>query len=248
MIRKFCIDNNYSLKGVYSDLGISGTLYDREGLNGIYNEVRRSNAIIVLVVNTSRLWRDDTAKVFIKRELIKLKAQVISIEQKNYNLYAKEPNDFLINGFMELLDQYDRLSINMKLANGRRQKAIEGIKACGSAPLGYTWISKKNRAPHLVINRGEAIIVRAIFTQYLKKKSIQRVALTLEEKQYLTRSEKSFSSAGIAYILKNRFYIGEVSHSDIRSSGLHEPLISKVIFRQVQSLLKKNNKNGGIKH
>lgn len=40
---------------------------------------------------------------------------------------------------MELLDQYDRLSINKKLANGRRQKARSGVKASDNAPIGYKW-------------------------------------------------------------------------------------------------------------
>ncbi|MCY9136852.1 hypothetical protein MOE66_19915 [Bacillus atrophaeus] len=85
-------------------------------------------------MNTSRLWRADNAKVMIKRQLMKDSARVSSIEQPTYSIYDRDPNDFLLNGMMELLDQYDRLSINMKLANGRRQKAKGGTKACGNPP------------------------------------------------------------------------------------------------------------------
>ena len=44
----------------------------------------------------------------------------------------------VIFGYL-LLDQYERLSINLKLAKGRKTKARSGQKACGVAPLGYRW-------------------------------------------------------------------------------------------------------------
>ncbi|MGM0710306.1 recombinase family protein [Brevibacillus parabrevis] len=100
---------------IFYDLGISGTEVEREGLNDMISsfgdEVKR-----VIVMNTSRLWRSDTVKVLVKRQLEKANADVVSIEQPTYSIYTKDLNDFLINGMMELLDQYERMSINLKLA------------------------------------------------------------------------------------------------------------------------------------
>ncbi|TDX89751.1 UNVERIFIED_CONTAM: hypothetical protein BJ099_1369 [Lysinibacillus xylanilyticus] len=48
----------------------------------------------VIVLNTSRLWRSDMAKVLIQRELKKYNADVKAIEQPNYSIYTHEPNDF----------------------------------------------------------------------------------------------------------------------------------------------------------
>ncbi len=53
-----------------------------------------------------------TVKVLVHRELKKAKSDVIIIEQPNYSIYSKDPNDFLINGMIELLDQYERMSIS----------------------------------------------------------------------------------------------------------------------------------------
>lgn len=78
----------------------------------------------IIVLNTSRLWRADIVKILIHRELKKHKVDIKSIEQPNYSIYNYDPNDFLINGMMELLDQYQRLEIAMKLGNESRSRGL----------------------------------------------------------------------------------------------------------------------------
>ncbi len=40
-----------------------------------------------------------------------------------YSIHKKDPSDFLIKGLMELLDQYQRLEIGLKLTKERNKKA-----------------------------------------------------------------------------------------------------------------------------
>lgn len=82
----------------------------------------------VVVLNTSRLWRSDIVKVLIQRELKKYRCDIKSIEQPCCSIHKKDPNDFLVNGLMELLDQYQRLEIALKLTKGRNKKANEILK------------------------------------------------------------------------------------------------------------------------
>jgi hypothetical protein len=49
--------------------------------------------------------------VLIQRELKKYGCDIKSIEQPFYSIHKKDPNDFWVNGLMELLDQYQRLEI-----------------------------------------------------------------------------------------------------------------------------------------
>ena len=112
-INEYCKKHHMELVELFVDKGISGTEIDRKGLTELltaFNGVRK-----VVVLNTSRLWRNDTAKVLIQRTLRQAHADVISIEQPTYSLYTDDPNDFLLNGIIELLDQYERLNINLKL-------------------------------------------------------------------------------------------------------------------------------------
>lgn len=46
----------------------------------------------------------------------------------------------------------------------------------------------------------------------------------------------------IRNILINRFYVGELRHSDLNVKGSHEPLINRITFGKVQSQLKRNKR------
>lgn len=73
----------------------------------------------------------------IQRELKKHEVDVKAIEQSSYSIYIHEPNDFLVNGMLELLDQYQRLEIALKLSRGRKKKAERGGYAGGGVLFGY---------------------------------------------------------------------------------------------------------------
>lgn len=237
-IKKYCKDNKLELVKIFRDEGVSGTQTDRHGLTDLLSSLNGINTIIVL--NTSRLWRNDTAKVLIHRELKKADADVLSIEQSNYSIYNKDPNDFLINGMMELLDQYERMSISLKLAKGRRTKVKSGQKACGNAPMGYKW----NAQAQIVIDEEKAELVKLIFKKYLELNSISKLQKFLMENKYRTSRDKDFSAQGICLILRNDFYKGIITHGDIIKEGNHEPIINKITFGKAQAMLDKNNKKG----
>ncbi len=243
-IKEYCKINKLEIVGIFRDLGVSGTIFPLDGITDLFAALSEGVIKRVVVMNTSRLWRADNAKVMIKRQLMKDNAIVTSIEQPTYSIYDRDPNDFLLNGMMELLDQYDRLSINMKLANGRRQKAKGGTKACGNPPLGYKWKHEGVKKPIVVFDDGKAEIVREIFRSYLDLKSIRKVQHCLFELGYKTHHGKDFSTMAIRNILTNRFYLGEVRHLDLIVKGQHQPLINKISFGKVQSQLRKNQRKG----
>jgi len=248
-IKDYCKNNNLELVEIFKDEGISGLTDLLASFNGV-------NKVIIL--NTSRLWRSDTVKVLIHRELKKAKADVISLEQPTYSIYNKDPNDFLLNGMMELLDQYERMSISLKLSKGRRTKAKSGNKSGGIAPLGYKW----NNKAEIELDNLTAPIVELIFKKYLEYGSISKVVNFLNDNGYKTQgsnrifskdtadvkvSEGKFTKQAISNILKNEFYKSVVKHDDIISEGKHVAIINKIIFGKVQAMLSKNLKNNNMK-
>ncbi|PWK08477.1 recombinase family protein [Tumebacillus permanentifrigoris] len=239
-IREWCKANNKKLVKIFYDLGESGTVVNREGLTDLlvsFNGVRR-----VVVLNTSRLWRSDTAKVLIKREIEKMGADVISIEQPTYSVFTRDPHDFLMQGFQELLDAYDRMSTNMKLAKGRKTKAKSGVKACGEAPIGYKWQHDGVDKPIVVVEPDAVHIVTTIFKKYLELGSVGKVRKFLNEQGFKTNRGKDFSDMSVLNILKNDFYVGKVRWNDMEQDGQHEPVISKITFGKVQAQLQRQNK------
>jgi len=231
-IKLYCEQNNIELSGTFEDLGISGTITDRPALLDLLSVLEKDDKILVL--NTSRLWRDDDAKIIIKKQIMNAKASVLSIEQPTYDIYTKDPNEYLLNAIMEILDQYDRMSIAMKMAKGRRAKAKKGEKACGLAPIGYKWINAD-----IVTDNQAADIVKDIYTAYVDLQSLQKVAEYCTEKGYKTSRGNDYSKATLKKILNNDFYIGIVTHNGNKTKGVHTPIIDRGLFDKVQTLLTK---------
>lgn len=232
-IKKYCKENNLELVKIFEDEGISGTEINRDGLTELITTFNGISKVVVL--NTSRFWRCDTVKALIQKEFKKVNADVISIEQSNYSIYSKDPNDYLVNAIMEALDQYERMSIALKLAKGRKTKAKSGIKACGNAPLGYKW----NDKAEIIINEEKYEIVKFIFSKFMELKSIAKVQRALTEAGYKTSQNKDFSFNSVKTILKNDFYKGVIRHGGIVKKGNHEPIINKIVFGKIQAILSK---------
>lgn len=231
-VSRYCNENNIILAGSFRDDGISGTRADREGLNDLLATLEQGDSVIVQ--NTSRLWRNDSVKVMVHHELKKCGADIISVEQRTYSIYSKDPNDFLFNGMMELLDQYERMTISMKLAKGRKARAKKGCKPCGTAPYGYKW-----RGNDIVIDYNNNLVVVDIFNKYIEFKSLAKVAEYCQCKGYKTATGKDFSKQALKNILENDFYTGVVTYAGKKVTGEHQPIISKDIYNIANVILKR---------
>lgn len=245
-IRKYATAHGLELEAVFTDAGISGNLKDtdedeaiskRAALMEMLSTLSAGDTVIVL--NTSRLWRSDMTKAIIRRELMKHGAKILSVEQPKYDLYTKDPNDYLINAIMEALDVYERMSIALKLARGRTIKARGGDKPAGVAPFGYQYSPDKK---HIDIDPEEAQAVKMIFTEGQKGQSLHQVANYLNAREIKTRRGKEWSAGNVQVIMRNRFYIGELTHQGKPIKGNHEPIISRVQFGKVQAQLDKRRR------
>lgn len=246
-IVNYCKDHDLELLKIFEDRGISGTeaveqdgeelISKRTGLVELLSVLNGTNTVVVL--NTSRLWRSDIAKVLIRREIEKKHGNIISIEQPNYNLYVKDPNEFLVNGMFELLDQYERMSITLKLARGRTTKATRGDKPAGVTPFGYSYSPDKKT---VVIEPVEAENVKRIFSMAQKGESLQQIADTFNNEGVVTRRGNEWSKQAIQTIIKNDFYIGTIRHQGRELKGNQPVIISKIQFGKVQASLQRNRK------
>ncbi|WP_435924022.1 recombinase family protein [Paenibacillus sp. DYY-L-2] len=231
-IRSYCQEQGWNLMNIYSDEGISGAKVDEEalevdriGFQSILAALSTQSIDSVIVLNTSRLWRSDIVKVLVHREFKKHGVDVRSIEQPTYSIYKKDPNDFLINGMMELLDQYQRLEIALKLGRGRYKKAEQGGYAGGRATFGY---KAKKGQKYIQVDEKQAITVRRVFQ--LKEKhpawTLTQVAETMNEEGYKTGQGRLFTKVQIKRILDKRdFYSGTYRYGNIEADGLHEAIL-----------------------
>ena len=109
----------------------------------------------------------------------------------------------------------------------------------GSAPFGYDRINSK-----LIVNESEAQQVRIIFLKYLQFGTVKALARHLNKQGILTKSKNlkngstrgggKFYVSSVRYILRNRFYIGEVVVEDGTVKGAHMPVLDRELFDAVQ--------------
>ncbi|MEK4824843.1 recombinase family protein [Niallia circulans] len=232
-IKAYCQAQGYTLLRLFKDEGISGAKVDEEALEvdrlGFQEMLEylthQKKVDYVVTLNTSRLWRSDIVKVLVHRELKKYGVDIRSIEQPQYSIHKKDPSDFLINGLMELLDQYQRLEISLKLGRGRNKKAQQGGYAGGNVALGYK-VEKGKKI--LVIDDRQAKTVQRVFD--LKEQypswSLTHLAEHLNEEGHRTKQEKLFTKVQVKRILDRKaFYSGLYHYGEIIADGKHQAIL-----------------------
>ena len=152
-----------------------------------------------------------------------------------------------------------RLTLNVLLsfAQFERELASERVKdkvaasrkkgkwTGGTVPLGYDAKDKK-----LVVNKAEAETVRTIFRRYLELKSFSRLVADLDQRGIVTKRRNTkvakyqggipFTYGPLAYVLKNRIYLGDMHHGGKWFKGEHDAIVESHTFQRVQELLKSN--------
>jgi site-specific DNA recombinase len=112
----------------------------------------------------------------------------------------------------------------------------------GPAPLGYRIEGKK-----LVVDTLQAEQVRTIFRRYLELESLTGLMRDLAARGILTKKRPlssgavrggiPFSNGPLAYLLRNRMYLGEVMHHGRTYPGEQPAIIDRDLFETVQAKL-----------
>ena len=239
-IEKYAKDHGITLERIFCDAGISGTQENRPALDELLLETLQEGDVVI-VHNTSRLWRSIFAQATVMKAIINAKANICSIDEPNFDVYKyqNDPENFMITGMLGMLDQWERMTIARKLARGRTSKANKGDKPAGSCPYGYRYTADKK---HVEPDPEEVPTLRRIFSEAQKGLSMDKIAALLNEQGLKTRKGNDWQKGSLHLILKNNFYTGVVTHQGKEIPGNHEPLISKVQFGKVQSQLKKRHR------
>lgn len=194
------------------------------------NDVRH-----ILVEKTDRLYRN--FKDFVLLE--DLDIEIILVKEGERISKESHSHAKFIHGIKVLMakNYIDNLSEEVK--KGMREKAEQGDWP-GKAPIGYV----NNKVTRLIeVDELRAPLVKRLFELY----SSGNYSLSgLRNKIYLdglrSTNGMQLSKSMIEWILKNPFYFGEFIWKNERFPGNHEPLISRTLFEQVQSLLCRDGK------
>ena len=126
----------------------------------------------------------------------------------------------------------DSLSENTK--RGFRQKVRRG-EFPGVAPLGYL-NDRVNRK--IIIDPKISLVVKELFEIYSKGNSTcKSLSLFLKSKGIVSRGGIPIHKSRVASILSNPFYFGYFRYKGEIHQGIHEPLITKKLFDQIQTVM-----------
>jgi DNA invertase Pin-like site-specific DNA recombinase len=227
------------IPGRYDDGAFSGASLDRPALQQLLADVRADKIDIVLVYKVDRLTRSlaDFAKLI---ELFDAhRVSFVSVTQ-SFNT-SSSMGRLTLNVLLSFA-QFERELIGERVRDKIAASKRKGLWVGGPVPLGYAAVDKK-----ILVVPAEAAAVRTIFARYLELGSVRALAEDLDRRGIRSKPRRRstgrtvgggrFGVGALAYLLKNRFYIGELVYRGEVHHGEHEPILDSALFEAVGAKL-----------
>jgi DNA invertase Pin-like site-specific DNA recombinase len=247
-----------ALPAAYNDGGFSGGSMERPALQRLLADIAGGMIDIIVVYKIDRLTRSlaDFARMV---ELFdRHQVSFVSVTQA-FNT-TTSMGRLTLNVLLSFA-QFEREVTGERIRDKIAASKAKGMWMGGTPPLGYDVPVGGTRA--LTINTAEADIVQRIFALYLELGSVHALAQRLRDegirsKHYVTAKGQSkgglpFSRGALFHLLRNRLYLGEITHRDKTNPGLHPAIVDGETFAAVQAQLdgqtrRQANKSGAKTH
>ena len=232
----------------YDDGGFSGGNTDRPALQRLLEDVRDGRVDIIVVYKVDRLTRSlaDFAKLV---ELFdRHGVSFVSVTQQ-FNT-TTSMGRLTLNVLLSFA-QFEREVTSERIRDKIGASKRKGLWVGGMTPLGYDTKDRK-----ITVNEAEADRVRTIFQSYLRLGSLNLLMADLHARGLVTkvRTLKTGQTVGgipftrgpLAYLLRNRFYVGEVVFKGETLGGEQSAIVDRELFDAVQVKLNEQVKHHNI--
>jgi len=233
------------LRAKYDDGGFSGGNTDRPALQRLLEDIQAGKIDVVVVYKVDRLTRSlaDFAKLV---ELFdKHNASFVSVTQQ-FNT-TSSMGRLTLNVLLSFA-QFEREVTSERIRDKISASKRKGLWVGGMVPLGY---DSKNRK--ITVNEAEAERTRTIFRSYLKLGSLNLLMAELRKRGIVSKIRKlrtgdmvggiPFTRGPLSHLLRNRFYIGEVSFKGEVLPGEQPAILDRDVFEAVQIKLSEQATN-----
>jgi site-specific DNA recombinase len=223
----------------YDDPGFSGGHTDRPALRRLLADIERGRIDIVVVYKIDRLTRSlaDFSKMVEVFE--RHGVSFVSVTQQ-FNT-TTSMGRLMLNILLSFA-QFEREVTGERIRDKIAASKRKGMWMGGVPPLGY---DVKDR--QLVINEREAAVVRRIFEEMLTLGSTTEIAANLNAEGITTKAwttQEGQTRAGaridkkyLYKLLRNRLYLGELSHKGNWYPGAHPAIIDHGLWGRVHEVL-----------
>jgi site-specific DNA recombinase len=227
----------------YDDPGFSGGNTERPGLKRLMADIERGQVDIVVVYKIDRLTRSlaDFSKMVEVFE--RQGVSFVSVTQQ-FNT-TTSMGRLMLNVLLSFA-QFEREVTGERIRDKIAASKRKGLWMGGVPPLGY---DVANRL--LVVNETEAEVVRRIFGEMLTIGSPTQIAEGLASEGITTKAWTTqdgqvrigtrMDRKYLFKLLRNRIYLGELSHKGSWFPGAHSAIIDHGLWGQVHEVLARDS-------
>jgi site-specific DNA recombinase len=204
-LEAYAISQGWEIIYYYIDEGLSAKDMNRTELQRMLKGVEEGVFDIVLVYKLDRLTRSVLDLYQLLETFDKYNVKFKSATEV-YDTTSAIGRLFIT--LVAALAQWERENLGERVSFGMQQKAKEGKWTVSTPPFGFNLNDSV-----LLINQGEAAIVKEIFSLYISGMGMWKIASILNEHGLKTRRNKQWGQNSIHYILKNPIYKGTTRYN-----------------------------------
>jgi DNA invertase Pin-like site-specific DNA recombinase len=207
----------------------------REQFGEMIEFLRRAQARIILVEKTDRLYRNFRDYVTlddfdVEIHLVK-EGEVLSKDSASHQKFIHGIKVLMAKNYIDNLSEEVKKGLYEKAANGQYP---------GQAPTGY--LNDRDRRI-MVIDPERAPLVRKMFELYATRDYTLDMLFDWAKSNGLwSKYGKPLSRGNIERILKNPVYYGGFVYGGKLYKGIHEPIVTKQLWDDVQAAFGRHNK------
>jgi site-specific DNA recombinase len=227
------------IRSRYDDGGYSGGSTDRPDLQRLLDDIRARKLDVIVVYKVDRLTRSlaDFAKLV---ELFD--AHGVSFVSVTQQFNTTTSMGRLTLNVLLSFAQFEREVTSERIRDKIAASKRKGLWVGGTLPLGYHMKDDK-----IAVIEDEAERVRLIYRRYLELGGVNALVRDLRDRNIRTKSRLlatgatrggvHFGRGSLFYLLRNRFYMGEVEYKDEILPGEQPAIMDRALFDAVQQKL-----------
>ena len=222
LLESYAHKNGYSPIRHFTDDGVSGTTFEREGFQAMIAEVEAGNVSAVIVKDMSRFGRDYLKVGFYTEVMFKEKGVRFIAINNGIDSANQQDSDF--TPFLNIMNEWYARDASRKIQAVFKSRMQDGKRVSPSVPYGY--LRSPEDKQKLIIDEEPAAVVRRIYQMVIEGKGITAIADILTAEKVLIPSayakihcpendhSKGFtnpylwSATAVSYILEKQEYMG----------------------------------------
>ena len=194
-INDYCNNDNMCLIDIFEDNGVSGMNSDRNGLNQLFDKVKKDNIDMVIVYSLSRLGRKLKDVIGFVEMLDKHNVQFVSLKE-NFN-----NNDIVGKLMFNILGSINEFEVN--LLSQRISDVKQYKKSVREVYSGKICFGLKRNGKKLIDNNTELETLRLIHKLRDNKMSYFKISDYLNERNILSKENKRWYGSSVRSVYLN---------------------------------------------